>query len=126
MAQRLSEGQTAIVVVAKGKTVGLLFTSDTVRPAAAGAVASLIQRGLTVKVASGDRKEAVWRAAAAAGVPAADTTWGATPGMAAARLCLIQSAIFFNMFLKSCEVHTFLFQKGPIVLRIWLKFAYVL
>ena len=67
VAQRLSAGQTAIVVAAEEKPVGLLFSSDTVRPAAAAAVTSLVQRGLTVKVASGDRREAVWTAAAAAG-----------------------------------------------------------
>lgn len=83
VAQRLSEGQTAIVVAAEGKPVGLLFSSDTVRPTAAAAVASLVQRGLTVRVASGDRREAVWTAAAAAGVPREDTTWAATPGMTA-------------------------------------------
>lgn len=86
VAQRLSEGQTAIVVAAEGKPVGLLFSSDTVRPAAAAAVASLVQRGLTVRVASGDRREAVWTAAAAAGVPREDTTWAATPGKTAVLL----------------------------------------
>lgn len=80
----LSEGQTAIVVAVGGQAIGLLFAADMVRPDAAAAVADLVRRGLTVGVASGDRKEAVWAAAAAAGVSREATSWGATPGGTAA------------------------------------------
>lgn len=60
--------------------VGLLFAADTVRPAASAAVSALARRGIDVLVASGDRKEAVWAAAAAAGVPMESTRWATTPG----------------------------------------------
>lgn len=78
--QHLSEGKTAIVVAVDGRVIGMLFAADTLRPAASAAVAALRQRGLDVKVVSGDRKEAVWAAAAAAGVPKEATSWAATPG----------------------------------------------
>lgn len=78
--QHLSEGKTAIMVAVDGRMIGMLFAADTVRPAASAAVAALRQRGLDVKVASGDRKEAVWAAAAAARVPKEATSWAATPG----------------------------------------------
>lgn len=68
------------MVAVDGQVIGMLFAADTVRPAAAAAVAALRQRGLGVRVASGDRKEAVWAAAAAAGVPKEATSWAATPG----------------------------------------------
>jgi len=68
------------VVAVDGRVVGCLFAADTVRPAASAAVAALVQRGLSVRVASGDRREAVCSAAAAAGVPKSFTRWGATPG----------------------------------------------
>ncbi|CAM9610753.1 unnamed protein product [Pylaiella littoralis] len=77
--QHLSEGNTAIVVAVDGRVIGMLFAADTLRPAASAAVAALRQRGLDVKVVSGDRKEAVWAAAAAAGVPKEATSWAATP-----------------------------------------------
>ncbi len=80
LSKHLSKGESAIVVAVDGQVVGCLFASDTVRPAASTAVAALAQRGLSVRVASGDRREAVWSAAAAAGVPKSDCRWGATPG----------------------------------------------
>lgn len=78
--QHLSKGESAVVVAVNGRVVGLLFAADTVRPAACGAVAALARRGLKVMVASGDRREAVWAAAAAAGVPRESLSWAATPG----------------------------------------------
>lgn len=78
--RHLSKGESAIVVAVDGQVVGCLFAADTVRPAASAAVAALAQRGLSVRVASGDRREAVWSAAAAAGVPKSYTSWAATPG----------------------------------------------
>lgn len=80
VAHHLSNGETVIVVAAQGRVIGLLFAADTLRSAAAAAVIDLARRGLTVRVVSGDRREAVWAAATAAGVPREDTTWGATPG----------------------------------------------
>lgn len=80
MTRRLLEGQTAIAVAVKGRVVGLLFASDTLRSTASVAINFLTRQGLAVKVASGDRKEAAWAASAAAGVPREDTSWGATPG----------------------------------------------
>lgn len=82
--QCISEGQTAVVVAVEGRVIGLLFAADTVRSAAPAAVGFLAKRGITVRVASGDRKEAVWAAAAAAGLRKEDSTWGVTPGMATA------------------------------------------
>lgn len=64
----------------KGRAVGLLFAADTVRPAATTAVADLARRGLNVRLASGDRKEAVLEAAVATGVAIDATSWGLTPG----------------------------------------------
>ncbi|CAM9092214.1 unnamed protein product, partial [Hapterophycus canaliculatus] len=78
--QRLSAGQTAIVVAVNGRAIGLLFAADEVRPTASVAVADLGRRGISVRVASGDRREAVWAAAAAAGVRKEATSWAATPG----------------------------------------------
>lgn len=69
-----------MVVAVDGRVVGLLFAADTLRPDASAAVSALAQRGLNVLVASGDRKEAVWAAAAAAGVPQESTNWAMTPG----------------------------------------------
>lgn len=80
--QHLSNGESAIVVAVDGRVVGVLFAADTVRPAASAAVSSLTRRGINVLVASGDRREAVWAAAAAAGVPKESTSWGTTPGEA--------------------------------------------
>ncbi|CAB1111114.1 unnamed protein product [Ectocarpus sp. CCAP 1310/34] len=78
------DGQNTVVVVAvNGRPVGLLFAADSIRPAASDAVASLSERGLSVRIASGDRREAVWAAAAAAGVPQEAASWGATPGVMA-------------------------------------------
>lgn len=78
--ERQSKGETAIVVAVEGQAVGLLFAADTVRPAAGTAVTALARKGLTVRVASGDSKEAVWAAAAAIGLARENTNWGATPG----------------------------------------------
>lgn len=78
--QHLSKGDSAIVVAVGRRVVGLLFAADAVRPAASAAVSALAQRGVNVLVASGDRKEAVWAAAAAAGVPKESTRWATTPG----------------------------------------------
>lgn len=69
-----------VVVAVGGRVVGLLFAADAVRPAASAAVSALAQRGIEVLVASGDRKEAVWAAAAAAGVPMESASWATTPG----------------------------------------------
>lgn len=69
-----------VVVAVNDRPVGLLFAADSVRPAASDAVVSLTERGLSVRIASGDRREAVWAAAAAAGVPQEAASWGATPG----------------------------------------------
>lgn len=77
---RLSAAETPVVVAMEGKPMGVIFATDTVRPAAASAVADLSKRGIKVLIASGDRREAVWAAAAAAGIPREDTSWGVTPG----------------------------------------------
>lgn len=80
LSRHLSRGETPIVVAVKGRAVGLLFSADAMRPAAATAVTDLARRGLNVRLASGDRKEAVLAAAVAAGVPTDNTSWGLTPG----------------------------------------------
>lgn len=82
MSSRLSDGQTAIVVAVAGKVVGLIFAADTVRPAASSALSDLRRRGLAIRVASGDRMEAVHHATAAAQVPRELIGWGMTPGEA--------------------------------------------
>lgn len=87
--QYLSEGKTAIMVAVDGRVIGMLFAADTVRPAASAAVAALRQRGLDVKVVSGDRKEAVWAVAAAAMVPKEATSWEATPGEVGCCICSV-------------------------------------
>lgn len=74
-----------VVVVVNGRPVGVLFAADSIRAAASDAVASLAERGLSVRIASGDRREAVWAAAAAAGVPQEAASWGATPGESRSR-----------------------------------------
>lgn len=79
VSHRLARGETPVAVAVEGALVGLLFAADTVRPAAAKAIADLAKRGLKVVVASGDRKEAVWAAVATVGVPRDDTNWGMTP-----------------------------------------------
>lgn len=68
------------MVAVDGRVIGMLFAADRVRPSASTVVADLRRRGLDVRVASGDRKEAVWAAAAAAGVPNEATSWAASPG----------------------------------------------
>ena len=75
------------MVAVDGQVVGLLFAADTVRPAASAAVSALARRGINVLVASGDRKEAVWAAAATAGVPKESTSWATTPGETEAANC---------------------------------------
>ncbi|CAM9545229.1 unnamed protein product, partial [Scytosiphon promiscuus] len=60
--ERLSAGQTAIVVAVDGRAIGLIFAADEIRPVTSVAIAELARRGVSVRIASGDRREAVWAA----------------------------------------------------------------
>lgn len=60
--------------------MGVLFAADTVRPGVATVVEDLKRRGLSVRIASGDRMEPVCKAAEEVGISREALDWSASPG----------------------------------------------
>lgn len=60
--------------------MGVLFAADEVRPGMATIVEDLRRRGLSVRIASGDRMEPVCKAAEEVGIAREALNWGTSPG----------------------------------------------
>jgi Cu2+-exporting ATPase len=72
-------GETVAAVAVQGVLTGVVLAGDTVRPEAADAVADLAALGVGLAVLSGDGEGPVRRAAADAGIPAAQAHHGLSP-----------------------------------------------
>ncbi|GGL37701.1 heavy metal translocating P-type ATPase [Halarchaeum grantii] len=74
-----SEGKTAMLVAIDGDFAGVLATADEVKESAKRAVAGLQERGLTVRMLTGDNERTATAVAAELGIPAEGVRAGVLP-----------------------------------------------
>ncbi|MGC4017091.1 MAG: HAD family hydrolase [Luteolibacter sp.] len=84
---RAEEGVT--VLRRNEETLACFRFQDALRPAAAGALASLVKRGLTLHILSGDAPEKVAHVTAALGIPASHAEGGLDPVQKASRVAAL-------------------------------------
>lgn len=65
-----SEGKTAMLVAVDGRLIGVVAAADTVKPSAKDAVSRLHERGLTVRMLTGDNERTARAVADELGIPA--------------------------------------------------------
>ena len=73
------EGKTALVIRIDGKTVGILALADRVKPESRAAVKAFLDRGIKVRIVTGDNERTARAVAETVGVPADAVTAGVLP-----------------------------------------------
>ena len=73
------EGKTALVVRINGKPVGILALADRVKPESRAAVKAFLDRGIKVRIVTGDNERTARAVAKAVGLPADAVTAGVLP-----------------------------------------------
>ncbi len=88
--QLQASGKTVIAVAVDGEAAGVIALADTVKPAAASAVAALQRDGLRVALLTGDNQRTAQAIAAAVGIPADAVFAGVKPIEKAAIIARLQ------------------------------------
>jgi len=86
-----NEGKTAMLVAVDGRLAGVLATADTVKPSAKRAVDGLQERGLTVRMLTGDNERTARAVADELGISAENVRAGVLPDEKADAVDAIQS-----------------------------------
>ena len=73
------EGKTALVIRIDGKTAGILALADRVKPESRAAVKAFLDRGIKVRIVTGDNERTARAVAKAVGLPADAVTAGVLP-----------------------------------------------